>query len=139
FVREVLVSRLSAREVWVGPGFGFGKGRAGSLATLQVIGAEAGFAAGQIEPVHLDGERVSSTRVRQALAGGDFGQAARLLGAPYSIGGRVVHGNRLGRTLGFPTANLRFGGRTPALRGVFATRVHGVDATPWPAVSSFGT
>ncbi len=139
FVRTVLVSRLSAREVWVGPEFRFGKGRAGDLSTLQALGAEAGFVAGEIEPVRLDGERVSSTRIRNALATGDFAAAARLLGAPYAIGGRVVHGNQLGRTLGFPTANLRFGGKVPALRGIFATRVHGVADGPWPAVSSFGT
>ncbi len=139
FVRTVLAARLSAREVWVGPGFRFGKGRAGDLSTLQALGAEAGFVAGAIEAVHLDGERVSSTRIRSALATGDFAAAARLLGAPYAIGGRVVRGNRLGRTLGFPTANLRFGGKVPALRGIYATRVHGVAPRPWPAVSSFGT
>jgi riboflavin kinase/FMN adenylyltransferase len=139
FIRRVLVSRLSAREVWVGPEFRFGKDRAGDLGTLQALGAEAGFTAGAIEPVHLDGERVSSTRIRRALAAGDFAAAARLLGAPFAIGGRVVRGNRLGRTLGYPTANLRFGGKTPPLHGIYATRVHGVDVQPWPAVSSFGT
>ena len=139
FVRRVLVGRLAAREVWVGPGFGFGKGRAGSLATLRQLGAELGFSAGEIAPVLLDGERVSSTRIRAALRAGDFDTAARLLGRRYVIGGHVVHGRQLGRTLGFPTANLRFGGRTPPLSGIFATRVHGVGAQPWPSVSSFGT
>lgn len=139
FVRRVLVERLSAREVWVGPEFRFGKGRSGDLAFLQALGREHGFAAGEIEPVRLEGERVSSTRIRQALATGDFAGAARLLGAPYAIGGRVVRGNQLGRTLGYPTANLRFGGKVPALRGIYATRVHGIGAQPLPAVSSFGT
>lgn len=139
FVRRVLVERLSAREVWVGPHFRFGKDRAGDLATLQALGRESAFVAGEIEPVQLDGERVSSTRIRQALAEGDFGAASRLLGAPYAIGGRVVRGKQLGRTLGFPTANLRFGGKAPALRGIYATRVHGVGAQPRQAVSSFGT
>jgi riboflavin kinase/FMN adenylyltransferase len=87
----------------------------------------------------LDGERVSSTRVRAALAAGDFAMAARLLGRPYGIGGHVVRGNRLGRDLGYPTANLRFGGKAPALSGIFAARVHGVAAQPLPAVASFGT
>ena len=87
----------------------------------------------------LDREPVSSTRVRQALALGDFGTATRLLGRPYAMGGHVVRGNQLGRTLGFPTANLRFGRRTSPLSGVFATRVHGVGTQPWPAVASFGT
>jgi riboflavin kinase/FMN adenylyltransferase len=139
FVRRLLVSRLAAREVWVGPEFRFGKGRAGDLSTLQALGAQHGFTADAIAPVELEGERVSSTRIRAALGQGDFAMAARLLGAPYAIGGRVVRGNQLGRTLGFPTANLRFGDKTPALRGIYATRVHGVGAQPWPSVSSFGT
>jgi riboflavin kinase/FMN adenylyltransferase len=139
FVREFLVERLGVREVWVGPGFRFGQGRAGDLALMQRIGVDEGFAANEIAPVLLDGERVSSTRIRAALAAGDFDLAARLLGRRYAIGGHVVHGKRLGRTLGFPTANLRFGGKVPALRGVYATLVHGVGATPMPSVSSFGT
>lgn len=139
FVRRVLVDRLAVREVWVGPGFGFGKGRGGDIETLRALGAHDGFVAGQLDPVHAGGERVSSTRIRAALAAGDFAEAERLLGAPYAIGGRVVRGNQLGRTLGYPTANLRFRGKVPALRGIYATRVHGVAAQPWPAVSSFGT
>jgi riboflavin kinase/FMN adenylyltransferase len=139
FVREVLVARLAVREVWVGPGFRFGKGRAGSLETLGAMGKAFGFTAHDIEPVLVGGERISSTRIRAALADGDFAAAERLLGKPYAIGGRVVRGNQLGRTLGYPTANLRFGGKAPALRGIYATRVHGVGAQPWPAVSSFGT
>ncbi|QIL20350.1 bifunctional riboflavin kinase/FAD synthetase [Thermomonas sp. HDW16] len=139
FVRDVLVKRLSAREVWVGPEFHFGKGRTGDLALLKKMGAELGFTAHEIEPVQLDGERVSSTRIRTALTAGDFETASRLLGRPYAIGGHVVHGKQLGRTLGFPTANLRYGGKTPALRGIYATWVHGVAAHPWPSVSSFGT
>ena len=139
FVREVLVCRLAAREVWVGPGFRFGKGRAGDIASLRAVGEAHGFSAQEIEPVLVDGERVSSTRIRSSLAAGDFAAATRLLGRPYVIGGHVVRGNQLGRTLGFPTANLRFGGKVPALSGIFATRVHGVAATPWPAVASFGT
>lgn len=140
FVREVLVARLRAREVWVGPDFRFGKGRAGDLALLEAIGAELGFTAHAIEPVHCaDGERVSSTRIRAALTMGEFAHAAKLLGRPYAVGGRVVRGRQLGRTLGYPTANLRYGGKTPALRGIYATRVHGVADAPWPSVSSFGT
>jgi riboflavin kinase/FMN adenylyltransferase len=139
FIDVVLRDRLSAREVWVGPGFRFGHGRAGDLATLQAAGAVAGFVAGDIAPVHVDGERVSSTRIRAALQAGAFEDAARLLGRPYAIDGHVVHGRQLGRTLGYPTANLRFGGKVPALSGIHATLVHGVGARPWPSVSSFGT
>ena len=139
FVRKVLVERLHAREVWVGPEFRFGKGRAGDIALLKAMGAELGFTAHEIEPVQLAGERVSSTRIRTALGNGDFDTAARLLGRPYAIGGHVVRGQQLGRTLGYPTANLRYGGKTPALRGIYATWVHGVADRPWPSVSSFGT
>jgi riboflavin kinase/FMN adenylyltransferase len=139
FVRRVLVGRLAAREVWVGPGFRFGHGRAGDIALLERMGAQFGFQAQEIAPVVLDGERVSSTRIRAALAAGDFDAAARLLGRRYAIDGHVVHGRQLGRTLGYPTANLRYGGKTPALRGIYASWVHGVTAHPWPSVSSFGT
>jgi riboflavin kinase / FMN adenylyltransferase len=139
FAGALLERRLRAREVWVGPEFRFGKARAGDLATLQALGARMGFEAGEIAPVQLDGERVSSTRIRAALAAGDFETAARLLGRPYAIGGHVVRGRQLGRTLGYPTANLRFGGKMPALSGIFATWVHGVGDRAWPSVSSFGT
>ena len=144
FVRRVLVHSLHAREIWVGPEFRFGKGRGGDIALLHRMAGECGFVAGEIAPVHLDGKRVSSTSIRAALQAGDFAMAARLLGRPYAIGGRVVRGKQLGRTLGFPTANLRFAGKTPALSGIYASWVHGVgsgtDASrPWASVSSLGT
>lgn len=138
FVRRMLVGRLGAREVWIGPDFRFGNRRGGDLPLLQRLGAELGFSAGEIEAVQLQGERVSSTRIREALRGGDFTDAAHLLGRAYAIGGRVVRGKQLGRTLGFPTANLRFP-KTPALSGIYATWVHGVGDRPHASVSSFGT
>lgn len=138
FVRKLLIGRLGAREVWIGPDFRFGHRRGGDLPLLQSMGRELGFAADEIEPVLLQGERVSSTRIREALRGGDFTDASRLLGRAYSIGGRVVRGKQLGRTLGFPTANLRFP-KVPALSGIYATWVHGVGERPRASVSSFGT
>jgi riboflavin kinase/FMN adenylyltransferase len=139
FVRKLLVERLHAREVWIGPEFRFGHRRGGDLALLQTMGAELGFTAQEIEPVHCaDNARVSSTRIREALCNGNFTDAAHLLGRPYAIGGRVVRGKQLGRTLGFPTANLRFP-KKPALSGIYATWVHGVGEQAWPSVSSFGT
>ena len=138
FVQRLLAGRLRAREVWIGPEFQFGHRRGGNLALLQAMGAQLGFSAGQIEAVQLRGERISSTRIRQLLLAGDFDQAGDLLGRPYAISGRVVRGQQLGRTLGFPTANLRFP-KTPALSGIYATWVHGVFDQPWPSVSSFGT
>ncbi len=116
FVQRCLVQRLRAREVWIGPEFRFGHKRGGDIALLQRMGAEVGFAANQIEPVDLHGERISSTRIRELLVAGNFDHAADLLGRPYAIDGRVVRGKQLGRTLGFPTANLRFP-HTPALSG----------------------
>ena len=142
FVERVLVGSLGAREIWVGPEFCFGKARGGDTALLQRMGGECGFVAGEIPPVHLDGERVSSTRIRAALQSGDFAMATRLLGRPYAIGGRVVRGKQLGRTLGFPTANVRLAGKMPALAGIYASWVHGVGcgaSRPWAAVSSLGT
>jgi len=139
FIEQVLVKRLNAREIWVGPGFGFGHRRSGHLASLQAAGEQLGFSANEIEPLLMDGERVSSTQIRAALTAGDFAAATRLLGKPYAVSGRVVHGAHLGRTLGYPTANLRFARKIPALQGIYATWVHGVGGRPWPSVSSFGT
>ena len=139
FARKVLHERLAAREVWVGPEFRFGKARGGDITLLQSMGAMLGFTAAEIAPVELDGERVSSTRIRAALRSGDFETASRFLGRPYAIGGRVVRGRQLGRELGFPTANLRLAGKTPALSGIYASWVHGVGERPWASVSSLGT
>jgi riboflavin kinase/FMN adenylyltransferase len=139
FVRRVLIGRLAAREVWVGPGFRFGHKRGGDIGTLRALGAELGFVAGEIAPVLLDGARVSSTRIRDALRDGDFALAARLLGRPYAVGGHVVRGKQLGRALGYPTANLRFAGKVPPFIGIHAAWVHGAGTASLAAVSSFGT
>ncbi len=139
FVKRVLVQRLHALEVWVGPDFRFGHRRAGDFALLRKMGEQHGFVANELAPVLIDCERVSSTAIRAMLAAGDLDAAARLLGRPYAISGKVVRGQQLGRTLGYPTANMRLGGKVPALDGVFATRVHGVGLDGWPSASSLGT
>jgi riboflavin kinase/FMN adenylyltransferase len=139
FVERVLVHRLSAREVWVGPEFRFGRSRGGDLPLLQSMGATRGFTAHSIEPVMQGEERVSSSRIRAALALGELEPAAQMLGRRYAICGRVVRGQQLGRRLGYPTANIRLGGRPPALSGIFAARVHGVGEQPHPSVASLGT
>jgi riboflavin kinase/FMN adenylyltransferase len=139
FVREVLVTRMNAREVWVGADFRFGHRRAGDVALLQTLGAQLGFEVRTLEAIEAEeGGRVSATRIRELLAAGDFAQAARLLGRPFAIGGRVVHGNRVGHELGYPTANIRLGRRVSPVQGIFAVRVHGVDARPLPGVASLG-
>ena len=139
FVERVLVQRLSAREVWVGPEFRFGHGRRGGLALLQALGEKQGFSAGAIAPVVAGGMRVSSTALRQQLAAGDLDGAALELGRRYAISGKVVRGRQLGRQLGYPTANLRLAGKRPALSGIYATWVHGIDPGPRASVSSLGT
>jgi riboflavin kinase / FMN adenylyltransferase len=139
FVRDVLADGLQAREVLVGPDFRFGRARGGDIDVLRIEGERHGFIAGSISPVSVDGDRVSSTRIRAALASGAFATAARLLGRPYAIESRVVRGRQLGRTLGYATANLRLPQGEPPLSGIFATRVHGLGPTPLASVSSLGT
>lgn len=139
FCSQVIAGAVGAAEAWVGPAFRFGHGRAGDLELLQREGAKLGFSAGSIEPVSAHGERVSSSRIRAALAQGDFAAARALLGRPYLIEGRVVRGRQLGRTLGYPTANLRLPNGLPPLSGIFATRVHGLAPRPLASVSSLGT
>ena len=125
FVARVLVARLRACAVWVGEGFHFGHARAGDFALLQRLGQVHGFRAEIAPTFALDGERVSSSRIRALLVAGDFDAAARLLGRRFAIGGHVVRGQQLGRKLGYPTANLRLGSRTAPVGGIFAVRVHG--------------
>ncbi len=139
FVDHFLVNRLHAKEVWVGEDFRFGKGRRGDLSMLQSLGKQYGFTANSIAPIVHDGERISASAIREHLLRGELEIAARLLGRPYAIAGRVVRGKQLGRKLGYPTANLRFHGKKPALSGIYATWVHGVGSKPWPSVSSLGT
>jgi riboflavin kinase/FMN adenylyltransferase len=139
FVAKILVQRLSVREVWVGPDFRYGQGRAGHIHTLRKAGELFGFQAGEIAPVIVDGERVSSSRLREQLAAGDLRGAAAGLGRRYSIDGKVVRGRQLGRRLGYPTANLRLMGKRTALAGIYASWVHGVGDAPHPSVSSLGT
>ncbi|MHB1616890.1 MAG: bifunctional riboflavin kinase/FAD synthetase [Metallibacterium sp.] len=132
FVRRVLLARAGAREVWVGEDFRFGHRRSGDLALLQRMGAELGFAAHVLETHLHDGARISSSAIRAALTADDFAATAVLLGHPFCIGGRVVRGQQLGRTLGYPTANIRLGRRVSPIQGIFAVRVHGVDDAPRP-------
>ncbi|MBE1162667.1 bifunctional riboflavin kinase/FAD synthetase [Dyella acidiphila] len=139
FVQRVLIERLNVREVWVGADFRFGHKRAGDVAMLERIGAERGFAARTMPAVSLDGERVSASRVRALLAAGNFGAATPLLGRPFVIEGKVEYGNQLGRTLGFPTANIHLRERVTPVQGIFAVRVGlGESACSWPGVASLG-
>ncbi|MET0331996.1 MAG: bifunctional riboflavin kinase/FAD synthetase [Dyella sp.] len=139
FVRRVLVKRLAARELWVGADFRFGHKRAGDVALLEHMGAELGFVTRIMPAVLLDGARVSATRVRQLLAAGEFAAAEPLLGRPFVIEGKVEYGHQLGRTLGFPTANIHLQQRVSPVQGVFAVRVGlGESECSWPGVASLG-
>jgi len=139
FVERVLVGRIAVRELWVGPGFRFGHARRGDIALLRDLGARHGFVANEFERIDTEGDRISSSRIREALLGGRFDEAARLLGRRYTMGGHVVHGQKLGRTLGYPTANLRVPWGAPPVEGVLAVRVTGAGMRDWPSVASLGT
>ena len=140
FIEQVLIHGLGARHVIVGEGFRFGCGRAGTVELLSEAGARAGFEAVTVPAVELDGERVSSTRVREALAAGDLAAAERLLGRPFVLAGRVIAGARLGRQLGFATANMRLHRARLPLGGIFAVQVRGADGeSPRDGVASLGT
>lgn len=139
FVEDLLVSRLGVKRVIVGDDFRFGKGRAGDFDLLERLGREHGFAAIPTETFYLDGKRVSSSRIRTHLAAGEFERAARLLGRPYYISGRVMHGDRRGTGLGFPTANLLLKRKKSPLSGIFAVTVHGLGESVYQGVASIGT
>jgi riboflavin kinase/FMN adenylyltransferase len=135
FIDDVLVHRLGTRWVLVGSDFRFGKGRAGDLALLRTNARS--FSVEAMPTVSVDGDRVSSSTIRDALARGDLERAARFLGRPYAIGGRVAHGDKRGRSLGFPTVNVPLR-RKPALSGIFAVRVRGLGEAARRGVASLG-
>ncbi len=140
FVQRILVQGLNARYVLVGDDFRFGAKRAGDFALLKQLGQTNGFEAEALHTVEAAGQRASSTAVREALAAGDMAMAAQLLGRPYSISGRVVGGDQLGRKIGYPTANIQLKHNKPPVKGIFAVRVQGLaDGADWPGVASLGT
>jgi riboflavin kinase / FMN adenylyltransferase len=139
FVDEVLVRGLGVRHLVVGHDFRFAHRRAGSVETLQDLGATRGFAVEEVAPFLFEGERVSSSLVRAALADGNLYRAERLLGRPYRLSGKVGPGKQLGRTLGFPTANLLLHRKVTPLKGVFAVRATGGGLKDAPAVANLGT
>ena len=139
FVQRLLVDGLGVRHVVVGHDFHFARRREGTIETLRAAGAAHGFTVAEVGQFLLAGERVSSSLVREALNRGDLERATRLLGRPYRMAGRVRLGKRLGRTLGYPTANLALQRKVVPLWGIFAVRVSGAGLVDYPAVSSLGT
>ena len=138
FVETVLLNGLRTRHLIIGDDFRFGKGRAGDFAMLQAAGERSSFTVEAMGSVTLDGGRVSSSSVRQALAAGDMEQAAALLGRPYVIDGSVRHGEKVGRQLGFATANIRIKHNPLPMSGVFAVEVSGIDGQLLPGVANLG-
>jgi riboflavin kinase/FMN adenylyltransferase len=133
-----LHDEYGARWVMVGPDFRYGARRAGDVASLEAAGRSLGFEVVALERVDDEAGRISSTRVREALARADFDAAARLLGRPYSITGRVVHGAKRGRGLGFPTANVRLARAKPSVKGIFAVKCFGAATRGLEGVASLG-
>jgi riboflavin kinase/FMN adenylyltransferase len=138
FIDDVLVRGLRARYVLVGDDFCFGAKRAGDYAMLDAAGEARGFDVARMNSYEVHGLRVSSSAVRDALAAGDMARTTALLGRPYAISGHVVHGRKLGRTLGFRTLNLRMPQARPAAMGIFVVQVHGMGPQPLPGVASLG-
>ncbi|MCB5190407.1 bifunctional riboflavin kinase/FAD synthetase [Methylobacillus arboreus] len=138
FMQDILRNALDARAILVGEDFRFGAGRQGGMEDF----VTAGFNLQSQPQVNLDGERVSSTAIREALAQGRLVEAARLLGRPYSISGKVVHGDKLARELGYPTANIHMLHDRPPLFGIYAVKLEGLaesaDGADWPGVASLG-
>jgi riboflavin kinase/FMN adenylyltransferase len=138
FVANLLAGRIGAAGVVTGDDFTFGKGRTGNVETLKTLGAHAGIAAEAVPQVLVEGERVSSGRIRDALIAGETGAATRMLSRPYAIAGVVQRGDARGRELGYPTANLQLGDYLRPKYGIYAVRVTLDDGTELPGVASLG-
>lgn len=121
FLREVIHERLQAKEVYLGKGFEFGKNRSGNIELLRKVSAELGFFADEVPEIRLRGQRISSSKIRELLSQGKVNLARRMLGRPYGIEGQIIHGAERGRTIGFPTANLKPRNRVVPKFGVYAT------------------
>ena len=138
FVGKLLAGTIAAAGVVTGDDFGFGKGRAGNVEVLRTLGAELGLVAEAVAPVIIDGERVSSGRIREALKAGDTGTSTHLLTRDFAIEGVVQRGDARGRELGYPTANLNLGDYQRPRYGIYAVRVTLEDGTEHPGVASLG-
>ena len=139
FVSQTLVKKINARHIIVGDDFRFGHKRSGNITTFEELAAENNFSVDQTPTLLHTGQRVSSTRLRETLQAGQLPQAAELIGRPYRISGRVVHGEKIGRQLGFPTANIALKNHQPPLRGVFAVQAtHMQTGQCVPGVANLG-
>lgn len=139
FITQVLVKTLRTQHVLIGDDFRFGHGRTGDFELLKTHGERNNFSVEQYDTISVAGKRVSSTRIREHLVQGELREAAELLGHPYRISGRVVHGEKVGRQLGFPTANIALRDHKPSLKGVFAVVAHDLNTQKsYAAVANLG-
>lgn len=138
FIQQVLVEKLAVNYLLVGDDFRFGYKRLGDIALLSAAGKAQGFTAESFATFEIDGSRVSSTRIRQLLAQGDLKSAQKLLGRPFSLQGRVAHGDKKGRTIGFPTANIHLHRKAVPVSGVFVIQMRGVGSQPLSGVANVG-
>jgi riboflavin kinase / FMN adenylyltransferase len=138
FIQQLLVKGLNVRYLVVGDDFKFGQNRQGNFALLQQAGKEHGFQVVNMHTFSIENKRVSSTQIRRALEAGDLIQAEKLLGRPYRMSGRVAHGDKRGRTMGFPTANIHLHRRKVPLSGVYAVQLFGVEGEPVEGVANVG-
>lgn len=144
FIEQILVKKLGVKYLVVGDDFCFGKNRSGTFATLLAAGEKYGFQVVSMHTFNIDDERVSSTRIRHALEAGNMNAAEQLLGRRYRMSGRVAHGEKLGRELGFPTANIHLHRHASPVQGIFVVEVFGLDdlsqsSQPLKGVASVGT
>lgn len=139
FVKKILIDQLNAKTVIVGDDFRFGAKRVGDYTELKKLAKKYNFQALEVPTVMLDNERVSSTQVRLALEAGDLGAAEKLLGRPYRLYGKVGYGDRLGRDLGYPTANINLHRDLVPVAGIFVIRVYGLGNHPYNGVANVGT
>ncbi len=139
FIKQILVDALGVRYLVVGDDFQFGAGRQGNFAMLQQAAKQYDFQLVNMHSFLIDGERVSSTLIRQHLEAGELAAAEKLLGRPYRMSGRVAHGDKRGRELGFPTANIHIHRKAAPVAGIFAVEVYGLDEEPIIGAASIGT
>jgi riboflavin kinase/FMN adenylyltransferase len=139
FIDDILIKKLNVKHLVIGDDFHFGKARRGNFAMLKEKGKHYGFTVEDTGSYLLEGLRISSTLIRDALGEGDLAQAGKLLGRCYSVCGRVAHGDKRGRTIGYPTANIRMFRKNTPINGVFAVTMTGIDGLEFEGVANVGT
>ena len=139
FIDDILINKLNVKHLVIGDDFHFGKARRGNFAMLKEKGKLYGFSVEDTGSCQIAGLRISSTLIRDALGAGDLIQAEKLLGHCYSVCGRVAHGEKLGRTIGYPTANIKMFRKNTPVNGVFAVTMTGIDGLELEGVANVGT